>query len=261
MLDLERLVPYLRKSLLLDDPTINTDSAFQYTDEDLADILEMSLYEHNPNYTLENFPKQESTFVVLLAKKEIYYRLATASAPLYPLKAEGAELRKDYRFNHYMELLKLVTSEYTTRYDKFTRELPIQQGNLLVARKHYTTEFYNSMEQTGLELYIDNITTNNVEFRWDKFDFIGGLFDSYSIYVSESTIYDVYTNSIDEGATKVVEIRDIHRNAYRITDLEPNKEYHILVVSKNYNGFKECVEEKFTTLPLEESEKDETTRN
>lgn len=254
MLDLERLVPYLRKSLLLDDPTISTDSAFQYTDEELADVLEMAVYEHNPSYNLENFPKQESTFVILLAKKEIYYRLATISAPFYPLRAEGAELRKDVRFDHYMSLIKLVNSEYATRYEKFTREMPIQQGTLFVATKHYTTDFYNEMEQAGHEVYVDNITHDSVEINWDKFDIIGGRFDNYSIYVSESLIYDKYTNLIEEGATKVVEIRDIHRTFYRITELEPEKEYHILVVFRDTNGFKECNEFTITTLPFVQEE-------
>lgn len=253
MLDLERLVPYLRKSLLLDDPTINSDSAFQYTDEDLADILEMAVYEHNPSYNLTNFPKQESTFVVLLAKKEIYYRLATVSAPFYPLKAEGAELRKDVRFDHYMALIRLVNSEYTTRYDKFTRELPIQQGTLFVATKHYTTDFYNEMEQTDFEVYVDNVTTDSVEISWDKFEIIGGRFESYSIYVNESLIYDKYMNTISDGATKVVEIRDIHRTFFRITGLNPQQDYHVLVMCKDMNGFKECNEFKVTTLPLIEA--------
>lgn len=258
MLDLERLVPYLRKSLCLQDPEIESDPAYVFSDEDLSDILEMAIYEHNPSYNLTNFPKQESMFIVLLAKKEIYYRLATSSAPLYPLKAEGAELRKDYRFNHYLSLINLVNSEYASKYDQYTRELPIQQGNLFVNTKHYTLDYYNSMEKSNFEVYVDNISEDSIEIQWDKFGIIGGRFESYSIYVSESKIYDVYTNTIDEGATKVVEIRDIHRTFYRLTGLIPGRVYHILVVTKDTNGFKEYNELKVSTLaPLMEAPREE----
>ena len=151
-----------------------------------------------------------------------------------------------------------IASEYASKYDQYTRELPIQQGNLFVNTKHYTLDYYNSMEKSNFEVYVDNISEDSIEIQWDKFGIIGGRFESYSIYVSESKIYDVYTNTIDEGATKVVEIRDIHRTSYRLTELIPGRVYQILVVIKDTNGFKEYNELKVSTLaPLMEAPREE----
>lgn len=249
MLKREELVPYLRKSLSLQDPNIENDPAYVFTDDDLYAVLKMAVIEHNPRYTELNFPENEQYFLVLLAKKEIYYRLASSSAPFYPLQAEGAGLRKDYRFEHYMSLIRIVNNEYKDKYDKFIRDIPVEQGELFVPSRHFTGRTYSLMETPVVELEVVAVRSDSADLKWKQFDVLGGMFWKYEIYVSESPIYDEFEDLIDSGATKVVEITDIRRTKYRLKDLVPETHYYILVVAKDLNGIKGYSEVEIDTLP------------
>lgn len=252
MLDYQSAVEYLRKSLALKDPQIETDEAYKFTDDDLWDIIQLVIPTHNPSYTVENYPENEVYFAILLAKKEVYYRLAVASAPFYPLQAEGAELRKDYRFEHYMSLIRRVEVEYTQMWEQFNsnRVLSIENGNvgdLVLRSKHFTPRNYNLASKPTVELNIDAVMSNSVDISWNKFDTSMGMFCSYSIYASENPIYDEYEDTISKEAKKVAEIKDIHRTKFRIKDLNPNTHYYIAVVSEDLNKLRGISEQEIDT--------------
>lgn len=249
MLDKDFLVPYLRKSLVLQSPEIETDPAYVFTDEDLYDILLISMYEHNPTYDETSFPRNEYPFLILLSKKEVYYRLATASAPFYPLQAEGASLRKDYRFEHYMSLVRMTNNEYLSKYEKFTRESPIIVGNLYTSSRHFDNHVYNTMNTPEVNLTADRVGDTFVEISWDKFSVIGGMFSEYQVYCSTEPIYDKYTDTLSISPLNT--IFDIRRTYCRLTDLQPDTTYHIAVVSKDMNGVKGIMEIEVHTLKRE----------
>lgn len=253
MLDKISTVNYLRMSLVLKDPSIEIDPAFNFTDEDLLSILELVASSHNPNYTLDNFPDSEKYFIVLLARKEIYYRLAFNSAPFYPLKAEGAELRKDFRFEHYMSLIRRVENEYALMLEQFTRNQVISTeagnvGNLTLRSKHLTNYNYELAKKPEVEISIDNIHQNSVEFSWNQFNPNMGIFKHYEVYISTSLIYDEYEDVISKSATKVALITDIHKTKLRISELLPNMIYHVAVISEDLNRLKGISEKIITTL-------------
>lgn len=252
MLDKESVVKYLRMSLVLKDPEIETDEAYRFTDDDLWDIIQLVIPNHNPSYTVENYPENEKYFAILLAKKEVYYRLAVANAPLYPLQAEGAELRKDYRFEHYMSLIRRVEAEYTQMWEQFdnNRVLSTENGNvgdLVLRSRHFTQRNYNLSSKPTVELNIDTVGGNSVDISWTKFDTSMGMFCNYSIYVSENPIYDEYEDTISKEAKKVAEIKDIHRTKFRIKDLNPNTHYYIAVVSEDLNSLRGISEQEIDT--------------
>lgn len=258
MLIKEDIVSFLRKSLILDDPSTVVDEAYKYTDDDLWDIVKLVVPLHNPAYTIENFPENETYFVIILAKKEVYYRLATASAPFYPLRAEGAELRKDYRFEHYMSLIRRLEVEYEQMWDRFENNKPINVGELILKHKHFTTRNYNLATRPEVELYIDSIGTDFVNISWTKFNVTNGMFSSYTLYLSKNPIYDEYEDKISDDAVKIDYIQNIHKTKYKIKDLEEDTTYYVAIISEDMNKLKGISEKEFKTLatPVEETEEE-----
>lgn len=247
MLDKSSLVTYLRKALVLRDPSIETDEAYKFTDDDLWEIIQLVIPNHNPSYTVENYPENEKYFAVLLAKKEVYYRLATASAPFYPLQAEGAELRKDYRFEHYMSLIRRVEVEYTQMWGQFDSNRTIDIGEAILQGKHFTQRNYDLASKPTVELTIDTIRSDSMDISWTKFNVPSGMFWNYSIYVSDTPIYDEYDDAISKEAKKVAFITDSHRTKYRIKGLTPSTHYYIAVVSEDLNKLKGIAEQEIDT--------------
>jgi hypothetical protein len=249
VLDRTTFTARLRKSLKLQDPSIETDEAYKFTDNELWDIAEQSTFEHNGLYTLTTLPDNEVFFVLMLCKKELYYQLATSTAPFYPIKAEGAELRKDVRFDHYMQLIKTVSEEYYSKWELFSSNTSVVAGNTIISSRHHTPRNTGLYSSNNPNLVIDNFTSTEVCISWDKFNNLGGLFGSYAIYLSTSPIFDVYENTITNNSTLVELITNIHRTCMRISNLESTTQYYILVMSQDINGLSGYSEQHFTTLP------------
>lgn len=248
MLIKENVVKFLQDSLRLQDPSTETDPAYIFTEDQLWDIVNIVTPAHSPYHTVDTLPDNEAYFVILLAKKEVYYRLATSTAPLYPLKAEGAELRKDFRFEHYMSLIRRVEAEYENSWDKFERGREVEVQDLLLHSKHYSERNYKFAHVPSVTARIVAVRGDSVDVEWSKFNTPRGLFWHYSVYVSTSPIYDEFEGVIDPSAKKVVEIHDIHKTKVRIKGLSPDTAYFILVVSTDANKLQGYVELETTTL-------------
>lgn len=233
MLVKARLIPYFRKAVILKSPEVETDEAYKFTDEELWDMLTVSMWEHNPSYNEQNFPENELPFLMLLARKELYYRLATASAPFYPLSAEGAELRKDYRFEHYMSLIRAITKEYDSLMERYRASMGVQLGVLLKNKSHLRHLQYNDLEVPTFTLTYE-VEAESLTLRWSKFSSIGDKFKSYKVYVSDKNI-DEFT---DLDSTELVfEETNIHNTACRLTGFTEAIHY-ILVVHESIQGLK-----------------------
>jgi hypothetical protein len=235
--DKKYLVDYLRKSLVLKQPEVETDPAYKFTDDELYEILVMQISAHNPAYDELTFPAKEYYFLVLQGKKEVYYRLATASAPFYPLEAEGASLRKDYRFEHYMSLIRRVEQDYNTAWERYEEGQEPEQGELIVSTKHFTHRNYNLQNAPVVDAEAVVVGETSVDLQWTKFSSVGGMFRRYILYVSETIIFDEFEYLVDESK-RLSEVNDIHRTKFRIKGLKPQTHYYILVVSEDLNGIK-----------------------
>ena len=241
------VIDYLRRSLALDKSSVNTDPAYVFSDDNLWNILETVVGIHNPKYTMETLPKAELQFVILLARKEVYYRLASASAPFYPLEAEGASLRKDIRFEHYYKLIKLVTDEYFISWAEFDSKTNhvVNTYDVTIASKHLSARNYRLAQSPEIELEAVKLHTDWIGIQWTKPTV--GVFSHYDVYIHESLIMDVFTEEIDPKANHILTEYDIHKTKLKITGLNPNTKYNILVISHDINGLYGATEIEATT--------------
>lgn len=231
MLLKQHIVPYFRRAVALKSPEVETDVAYIFTDDELWDMITMSIWEHNPSYNVNNFPKNELPFLMLVARKELYFRLATASAPFYPLSAEGAELRKDYRFEHYMSLIRFVTTEYDNLLNRFNSTRGVEHGVLLKNKQHLRHLQYNDLELPSFNLDYE-VDEDVVILRWSKFKSVGDKFKMYKVYISETKI-DEFTNL--DTLEPVYTQSNIHVTSCKLAGLKRGILYYIAVVHQSIN--------------------------
>jgi hypothetical protein len=246
-------IEYLRSSLRLQSPDLETDPVYKFTDEELWDILAMVTPSHNPQHTIDTLPVNELSFVMLLAKKEVYYRLATSTAPFYPLSAEGASLQKNVRFDHYMALIKQTEEDYSSAL-KLARENgfgTIQTYEQLVQGHHFSRRNYNLSAKPTIAVTVSNITPTTVDVDWTPFSVPAGLFNQYLIYAEKTPLIDEYAYiPFREDAYPKFHSNDIHRLKYRIYGLENNTEYYVCAVSRDRSGLYGYSQVKIKTPPL-----------
>ena len=253
------LLDYFKKSVRADDthlPVLN-DPAYTFSDTDIEDVLKVALLAQCPEVVddiehidLSKTPTDQYIFVILKAKQEIYYRLSTSSAPFYPIEAEGASLRKDYRFEHYMSLVRRVEQEYSTLWTKYCDNKEIEVGEVIIAGYHYKLRNYNKAKAPKVAVLRCIPDKEYINLEWSMFEVLGGLFSSYKVYVSLNPIYDEFEDLISEEATVKIHETDIHRTKARLKGLTANTHYHVLVESQDRNGLRGLAEFEVDTLPI-----------
>lgn len=242
------LIAYLRQSCIVQDPKqIPLDPVFlALTDAQIEAVLKVAMSSEAPTGNIENIDDSIVYLLILVAKKELYYQLATNTAPLYPLSlGKDGGLKKNIRFDHYMELIRTLEMQY-----KFYKETqtPIIAGEVkLGGRYYYTERNYNLAEKPSISLVADSVFDTYINLSWllSKID----RFQSYILYQHTSQIVDLYSSTvINAEATKVEEIKDIHRTLYTKADLVANTEYHFAIAVQERNGLKGFSEITVTTL-------------
>lgn len=252
----KQLINYFRASVVLKSPDTETDPAYKFTDEDLWNILSSKAPAHNSKYTIETIPANEMDFVLMLSRKEIYWRLATSTAPFYPLSAEGAELKKNVRFDHYLALIQQLESEYRNSVKQFEESIFGALGEVntyeQVSKNNYFRKSnYDRAIAPSVELKASGITSSSVNLDWTKFNIQSGIFARYDLYVQDTPIVDEYsTQVIQNKKMSVVANTNIHRTKHRVENLEPDKEYYICIVARDANGLFGYSEVKIRTLPV-----------
>ena len=108
-----QIIQFLRLNVNVQNPdgSEGVDSAYlSMTDEDILLYLNVVLTRDFADIpSLEYLPAQNVYPLVLLAKKELYYALAVASANEYDLGADNNNyLKRSQRFEHYMKLIEQV---------------------------------------------------------------------------------------------------------------------------------------------------------
>lgn len=251
------LLTYLRQSVSVAVPTeigtTTTDPAYlAMTDEQLALCLEMA---RTRNYSsqitsLDSVPDLYLYPLVLLAKKELYFTLASATAPEYDLGADGAYIKKDVRFNHYMSLISLCDKEYTEYLTNGGDEGMLKSfDTVTVASRNGTMRNFALSSSLSIDVAIDTLTESMVELS--LFHTLSN-FAKMNVYISENPIVDKYAeNKISESAHIVRSIFDPTVETIRIPDLTPSKEYYLAFVVYNRAGKATYKELNFTT-PTEE---------
>jgi hypothetical protein len=248
------LVEYLRRSLRLDS-AIDDDPAYTVDAQEMESILNTTLENIDSSYGIVDYPSEIQPVVILLAKKEVYWRLATATAPLYPLQAEGAGLQQNVRFDHYVTLIQKVEEELQTNYKGLLESLSYPDianniGDVVIPDRYYTQRNYSLASAPKADLKIDTIYSDKVEVSWDKFDVTDedGKFANYNLYLSKEPVLDFYSDKvIDTSSARKIFISDIHRTKYRVKDLESDTTYYLTLEIKNFNTLSGYSETTFTT--------------
>lgn len=255
-MNLENLVAYLKESCFVDNPEITLDSEFlALDDKQLEGILYVASFKAKIN--LNDLSEANLYLLMLIAKKELFYRLATKSAPLYNISSDGGVLARRDRFSHYSQLIQLVEEEYKTYLEELSLDTDTSNtdsygndythGEIFIASRYHSIRNYTHAKNPVIKLNVDNVYSDKVEISW-KLKRIN-KFSNYILYINNTNnIIDIYNNNeIMEGSEKILSVRDIHKNKFRIENLEPGKIYHLAIVVQEQNGLKGFDEVQFVT--------------
>ena len=110
-MELTSLIQYLRDACFSDDPDIALDTEYvSLTDKQLEDILRVSV--SRLKTSIDNLSEGSLYPLVLLSKREIYYRLAVKESPLYDIESDTGKLKRGSRFDHYYKLIMQINNEF-----------------------------------------------------------------------------------------------------------------------------------------------------
>ena len=108
------LVRYLRLNVNIQNADVTDTAYLSMTDEDIELYLNVVVTRDFPQVlSLDLLPQEDIYPVVLLAKKELYFTLASKDAPLIDLTADNNnQIKRGQRFEHYMKLIAAIDDEY-----------------------------------------------------------------------------------------------------------------------------------------------------
>lgn len=246
-MNVQDIVKFLRDSILVQDPNIVVvdPDYLAITDEDFVTLLQVCLSKVDSEDNIFNLSSDNLYELILVAKKELYHRLAMKTATKYSLtSATGVQLKRSEIFEHYYQLIEEVEKEYRNYKSTGTT---VKQGEILISSRYFTQRNFDLATKPSVALSIDEVYLDKVELSW-KLTRIN-KFAKYTLYLSKSPIVDKYkNNTISNKATKVCDINNIHTTCYRIEDLEPNTKYYVVILVEEKNGLQGYTELFFTTL-------------
>lgn len=255
-----QIVTYLRNNVHIQDPSgSTTDPVYlSMTDADVLLLIQVACCRDYPAYAgMSSIPDDSVYPVMLLAKKELYFKLATDSAPLYPIKSGSDELQKNIRFDHYIALVKETDKEYQEWTDSsVVLGSTYGTGSVTVtlANKYYSSTNYNTQPLPQVMVSVDSVTSSEADISWSvrKVE----CFYNYLVYLSNAQIIDVYNEDeksyrqfkIADSAQKKMEILNIRDSHARLSGLSSNTGYNVCVIVQERNGLKGYQEVQFSTL-------------
>lgn len=241
------LIIYLRESCFVDDSSISNDPEFiALEDSQVESILRLCCYKAKIN--INDLEEGNLYLLMLLARKEIYYRLATKSAPLFNIESESGKLERANRFDHYYKLIQALEEEYTAYIEQMETDRDVSntdsygtaytKGEVFLSSRYHTMRNYSHANKPKVQLKMDNVYDDHLEVSW-KLKSINRFFN-YELYISEvGNVIDKYDkDAISSKAIKVLTSSDIHKNCHRITGLKPETIYHVCIVANEPNGLK-----------------------
>lgn len=196
------------------------------TEEDLEEYLIKVSSTLSINYP--KVPKEDEAIIVCLAKKEVYWKMATASAPLYALNLEGLKVDKDVRFDHYLKLIQQVEVEYNQLINDPNR-VKVSVGEVIIDKPYtYKTRTLNYQLPT-ITPTIDKVAANSMDISLSYEGLQVRDYKKTVIYICKEPVWDKYEEIINPLATKVMTIENPRKCHFRIKDLEPNTHYYLMV--------------------------------
>ena len=228
----QQLIQYLRSSMMISDPNIGEDSAYlSLTDEELLLYLNVTLGRYYPQVrSVDSIPNNLIYPVTLLTKKDLFYTLATSTAPLFDLGADNNNyLKRSQRFDHYLKLIAQVEDEYQNYLENGGEGGNVITTHNVILPTRYNTRYNyeNGIIPTPI-ITVDQIGEDYADISWEVHL---SKFFRYKVYLSESPIVmlDGFNTKISSEADLLYTIQDVHKKQCRISGLDKNKTYHVAV--------------------------------
>lgn len=237
------LVKYLRFTLSIDttsDPVLK-----KVTDAELEEVLKRKA--QHLKYDYDNIPKDEEQLVICLARKEIYWKMATNSAPLYRLDIEGLEVAKEVRFDHYMALVQETDVEYYKLINDPSR-LTVEQGEILVRKQYAMDKYLLNYKMPKITLHVDKATQSTLDISIEYKNLILHDFREAKLYVCTEPIWDKYDEVINPKAKEVCVFKTPKKPYCRVKDLEVGTKYYLALEVVLIRNIKVYVEIEGGTL-------------
>ena len=262
MLTVDELVKALRNSVNVQQEESEViDPAFlTMSDDDLLLFIKLALSRVDPSADVTDLPEGSEYPVLLLAKIELYTKLAVMKADKVDMGVDNNNyIKQDQRFQHYMKLVSAAKEQYDTWLEN-EGQGEVNTYDVLLDSRHYSNRNYEKQVKPKVKLYVDSVTADSVEFHWKVSN--TPHFARFAVYVSESPIIDVfsdgssYKSSIRDSAKQVLSTQDIRNISKRVSNLMPDTDYYVAVISVERNQVWGCVETSFTTLPVIEDEEE-----
>lgn len=260
----EQVIQYLRVNTQIgvpqEDPTLMDSYSLYMSDEELALYLLFVMSRDFSEFTFEELPPSAFYPLMLLIKREIYRTYATKNAHQIDMGADNNNyLKRSQRFAHFMKLIGQINEELADFEENgglFGNTLV--SADVYLSNRQYTNRTRNLVTRPTVNLRIDSLETDTAEISWRTS--ITAHFMWYKVYFSTEPILDLYVDGAGltrEGVTLLTTNVDFHRNSIRLSGLEPETTYYMVVevtVASSVSGYKEL---EFTT-PSDEPEPEET---
>lgn len=239
------MIQYLRVSVRIQSPDAEQDPNYlTLSDEDLLLYLNTAMGRNYPDIPDLKFIPSDAVYgLIILAKRELYYTLASKSAPLYDMGADNNNyLKRSQLFEHYMKLAEDAGKEYDNWLENGGGEDALgtlRSYNVVLSDRYATKYNYENSKQPKVILYDSEVTNDSATVQWTVRNI--GRFFSYKVYISTEPILDMFSldsNHIKEGSKPIADIRDIHQTGCKITNLEADTQYYIAVVVSNLTGLR-----------------------
>lgn len=264
LLTVKDLITLLRSSVGVKDSSsgVEDPAYLQMTDEDLELFIKLGVSRAYPDVeNLEELPSGSDYPIILLAKIELYLKLAVLRADKIDLGADNNNyLKQSQRFKHYMMLVEEVREEYNSWLDNEggVGGSGVTSYDVLLSNRHYTQRNFEKQATPKVFLYIDSVSSDSVQFSWRVTN--TSHFGRFKVYISQKPIVDIYKEGatydkkVDKESTLIVSTSNIKNVFHKLENLKPETTYYIAVISIERNQVFGYSEKSFTTLEVLENE-------
>lgn len=256
LLTVDEMVALLRSSVNVQSKESEViDPAFLVmTDDDIKLFIKLGVTRAYPDVDdLRELPDGSEFAIVLLAKIELYLKLAVTVAPKVDLGADNNNyLKQDQRFQHYMKLAEEARQQYDDWLENEGGSGTVTAYDMLLSKRHYSNRNYEKQVTPKLRLLVDEVTTDSVDFRWKLLQY--SHFGVYKVYISETPIIDIYadgmyySDKVSKEAKLVKSTSNIRDTYHSISGLKPETTYFVAVIEVERNQVFCYSEVSFTTL-------------
>ena len=261
ILTVEEIVKTLRNAVNVqyEESEVIDPAYLAMSDEDLMLFIKLAVSRAYPSVTtLSDLPEGSEYPIVLLAKIELYTKLAVLKADKVDMGADNNNyLKQDQRFQHYMKLVQSAKDQYESWLEN-EGQGEVSSYDVLLDNRHYSNRNYEKQVTPKVQVSVDSVTSDSVDFQGKVSH--TSHFGRFKVYISETPIVDMfrdgvtYSAKLTGGENLILSTDNIRNTAKRVNGLTPNTTYYIAVISIERNQVWGYSEVSFDTLPVLEDE-------